>query len=184
MSKTKTYLFSDFAQTKDEAVRHFFHAAYDHMTASRYLFTKTLLIDSAAYLCNIAFELLLKGMHLSENGRYKRIHRLIPLYESLNKAWFAKRDISLLKIIDRCSLIRYPIDSALLNSSKALRRGKLTYGVGEIGTDDLEAAGKLFLKIWRKLEKNAQFKYILQDIKNNPYKKGSRILMRKRRGAI
>lgn len=180
MCKIKTYMFSDFTQIQDEAVQYFLHSARDHMIASQYLFTKTVLIESAAYLCNMAFELLLKAMHLSENGKYRGIHKLMDLYNGLNKKWIAKKDLPLIKVIDRCSLIRYPIDQALSKSGK-VRKGGLTYAIGEIGTDDLEAAEELFCKIWGKLAKNKQFKSLIQNIKNNPYKKGNRILMQKKR---
>ncbi len=84
-------------------------------------------------------------------------------------------------MVDKYSLVRYPIDKALSKSQKALRLGGYTFAVDEIGTDELEKADALFVKIWRKLGRQQQFKMIIKNIHDNPYKKGNRVLMRKRR---
>ena len=129
MSKKKRltiYKFSNFAETQDKAVQRLLHHAHDHMLAFRALkksLRRYTFLDSAAYFCNMAFELLLKGMHLAENAQFEGIHDLIALHNDLPKNVFAKKDIPLLKVIDKYSLVRYPIDDNLNKKQKMLKLG-------------------------------------------------------------
>lgn len=181
MSKIKQYVYSDFAATQEGAIQRFLHHAHDHMIASRKLREEPIFFDSSAYLCNMAFELFLKAMHLAEKGEYKGMHNLISLHDGLNMKVFAKRDIPLVKVIDKYSFIRYSVDKALHKSQKKLRLGGHTFSVDEIGTDELEKADKLFVKVWHKLERRQKLKVIIKNIYANPYKKGNRVLMSKKR---
>lgn len=181
MSKIKTYRYSDFANTQAEAVQCFLHHAYDHMNASRRLASEPTFLDSSAYLCNMAFELLLKGMHLSENGQFSGIHYLTSLHNELKKKIFPKRAIPLIKLIDKYSLIRYPIDRELHKSQKKIKIGRTTFAMGEIGTKELKRANELFFRTWVKLKRSKGFKSCIEKIQGNPFIKGNRILTRKKR---
>jgi len=181
MSKIKTYGFLDFAKTQEGAIQRFLHHAHDHMIASRMLRDNPIFLDSSAYLCNMAFELFLKAVHIAENGKFKGLHNLISLHDGLDNKMIAKRDLPLVKVIDKYSLVRYPIDKALNKSQKKLRLGGRTFGIDEIGTDELEKADELFVKLWRKLHRLNLYKAIINNIHDRPYQKGNRILMQKNR---
>jgi hypothetical protein len=94
---------SDFAQTKDTAIQYFLHFAHDHMVPLHCL-AETIYLDSPAYLCNVAFELMLKAMHLSEHGQYMANHSLIELYDGVTNKIFTKNELPLIKVIDMCNL--------------------------------------------------------------------------------
>lgn len=179
----KIYTFSTFASSKDAAVQRFLHHAQDHMLASRLLRSNPFLLDSAAYICNIAFELLFKALHLAEKDQYEGIHKIIQLHNTLSNKIVSNADMRLLKVIDKYNLVRYPIDDKLQKMQPALKLGRSTFHVGEIGTEELEKADKLFIKIWHKLHRRTNFKTIINNICKNPHQKGNRILLRKYRGS-
>lgn len=178
MKKKKIYTVSEFSNVKEEAIKTFLHHALDHMRAANYLNKKTLLLDSAAYLCNIAFEVLFKAWHLYKFDKFEASHDILDLSKGIDL--LSKKDKALLKLIDQWNLIRYPIDIETYTKKQALQIGKMSYYAGEIGTHELENASKLFEKIWGKLEKKSDFKNLISAILKNPHKKGNRIVMSKK----
>lgn len=175
----KMFKFSDFAETKEEAIQFFLHWAHDFMKASDFLNQNTLLLDESAYLCHRAFELVFKAILLSQNDEYDAVHDLTKLHGALQEKIISDADISFLKIIDRFYFLRYPLE--VLEKSEILEYNDLTYAPGEIGADDLEKANKLFFSLWNELQRKAEFKNIIEHIQKNPYPKGKRVLMEKPR---
>ncbi|HTM64591.1 MAG TPA: HEPN domain-containing protein [Gammaproteobacteria bacterium] len=179
--KHRKYTVSDFSQNKDGAIQKFLHHAFNHMQASVALRKHPTLLDSSAYMCNLAFELLFKSMLLSQSNEYMATHSIVALNNKLSKKIIAKNDLSLIKVIDKYNLIRYPIDNNLHKSQPMLKLGHHKFYVDEIGTIELEKAENLFEKLWCKLQRLKEYKPLINDILKNPHKKGNRVLMNKRR---
>lgn len=121
--------------------------------------------DSAGYVINLGFELILKAWHLYEFGFFKDTHPLNNLTDKLksHKCGFklSRGEEETLKMVDSFYQLRYP------------RRED---GPIEIGSDEVESIELLLDAIWQQFPDSLEAAYKSL----TPTSKGGRVLMKKK----
>ena len=176
----KIYKITDFSSSKDKVLCDWYLYSSDHLEAAEYLLNSNnpIFDDSAALLTHYAFELLFKTCLLYTSQQFEEEHDLLKLVHQIGFLNLSIAEQNLLTEINGFFYNRYPLDSTTnkkKNSQKS--NNSLLCQAGEVGTETLEKTIELYSRIEHGLPGDLQL--ILK--KSDPYKKGNRVLMIKKK---